>query len=149
MKINITRKEYRKLLELLMVADSVLDVYEAEDPDDGKEYDEVIQKFLSYAKEMGCENLIEHDAEEDEYYPTSEFEDNGQYMEIVDKFAVDSFWETLISRLAERDLRASKGVAAQEEFSFEDMVSFIGESEEQWADEFAEHGLQRITVNKK
>ena len=61
MKINITKKEYRLLLDILSIADWVMNAYQTEDDPRTKPYEDLEQKFLSYAKDFGFENLIVYD----------------------------------------------------------------------------------------
>ena len=62
MEIDLTRKEYRDLLDMLYIAEWVLNANRDEDDPRTKRYSKVEQKFFAMAKAMKYENLIE-------YYP--------------------------------------------------------------------------------
>jgi hypothetical protein len=73
MKINITKKEYRLLLDVLYLGDWMLTAHDPEEVSEKEKYQDVIQKFYSYAEEMGFGNLIEADKESNKYYETREY----------------------------------------------------------------------------
>jgi len=103
MKINFTKNEYRLLLDMVEVAEWVLNAHRTDPSDEVKEYSEVYQKILSHAKEMGFENLITYDENLDGYYATAEYEES-EHMRYIEEFEDDVFWEALPHRLAVRDL---------------------------------------------
>ena len=104
MKINITKKEYKTLVEILEIADWVLHAHEIEKSEDTRSYREFSQKIFSLAKDFGFDHLIEYEKQLQEYFPTSEFEDTSPGMAFIEKFENESFWEDLIDRLVQRDL---------------------------------------------
>lgn len=72
MKINFTKKEYRQLLDLVFLGDWVVSSF---DMDGAKSpYVDIQQKIYSYAKELGCEELIEHVRAGNQYFETAQFE---------------------------------------------------------------------------
>ena len=54
MKINITKKEYRLLLDILHLGEWMLTAHDQEEMPEKKKYQDLVQKFYSYAEEMGC-----------------------------------------------------------------------------------------------
>ncbi|MFQ5930304.1 MAG: hypothetical protein ACE5MK_11445 [Acidobacteriota bacterium] len=145
MKINITKKEYLTLLEILEIADWVLHAHHTEERSETRKYREIEQKILSYAKDMGFENLVSYDSQVERYFPTRKFEDTSPSMEFVREFENDSFWEELVDRLVERDLIRQVGeerllsMAIGERFEREEPL------EKRYADEFYNHGLDNLT----
>jgi len=59
MKINFTKKEYRSLIDLLDIANWVINAHRTGIGEEPKEYADLIQKIYSFSKEMGCEDIIE------------------------------------------------------------------------------------------
>ena len=92
MKIEFTREEYKCLLDMLYIAEWILNAHKVEDDPETKAYGELEQKVYSYAKEMGFENLIEYAADHKKYYPTREYEEMGTPMEFIDEFENETFW---------------------------------------------------------
>jgi len=58
MKINITKKEYRTLLEMIEIANWVLFAHKIEKDPETDKFRELEQKLLSYAKDMGAKHLV-------------------------------------------------------------------------------------------
>ncbi|MDA2937986.1 hypothetical protein MYX75_06965 [Acidobacteria bacterium AH-259-A15] len=145
MKINITKKEYLTLLEILEIADWVLHAHHTEERSETRKYREIEQKILSYAKDMGFEDLVSYDSQVERYFPTRKFEDTSPGMEFVREFENDTFWEELVYRLVERDLIRQVGeerllsMAIGERFEREEPL------EKRYADEFYNHGLDNLT----
>jgi hypothetical protein len=50
MKINFTKKEYRLLLDMVEIAEWVLNAHKSDPSDEIKKYSDLYQKILSYAK---------------------------------------------------------------------------------------------------
>ncbi|MCH9665136.1 MAG: hypothetical protein K0U41_04735 [Gammaproteobacteria bacterium] len=57
MEINITKKEYRLLFDILYLGEWMLTAHDQEEVPEKEKYQDVIQKFYSYAEEMGYGNL--------------------------------------------------------------------------------------------
>jgi len=58
MKINITKKEYRLLLDILYLGDWMLTAHDDQETPEKEKYQDVIQKFYSYAKDSSLD--IQH-----------------------------------------------------------------------------------------
>ena len=125
MKINFTKNEYRFLLDMVEMAEWVLNSRKTDSSDEVKEYSEVYQKILSHAKEMGFENLITYDENLDGYYATAEYEES-EHMRYIEEFEDDVFWEALPHRLAVRDLVEQFGEKGYTEMEFEERSVKIG-----------------------
>ena len=85
MKILITKKEYRQLLDLVFLGDWVASLG---CEDDGSPYEALREKIYSYAKDYGFETLIEYDKVDNKHYETAAFEDGGamEYIEAYDEW---------------------------------------------------------------
>lgn len=147
MKIEFTPKEYECLLDVLYIADWVMNAHKVEDDPRTEAYRKLEQKIFSYAKDMGFENLVEYAPEHKRYFPTSELEETGPAREFIEEFENDTFWEELTSRLAERDsARKVGGVENLSKLSFEDRVKIIVPLEEMYASEFEKRGLEGLSI---
>ncbi|MCL0066233.1 hypothetical protein M1N79_05100 [Dehalococcoidia bacterium] len=147
MKIEFTREEYKRLLDTLYIADWVLNAHKVKDDPRTEAYGKLEQKIYSYAKDMELEDLIEYAADHEEYYPTREYEETGPPMEFIGEFENETFWEELISRLADRDLiRQVGGVENLSKLSFEERIEKTLPLEEKYSSEFEERGLDRVSI---
>jgi hypothetical protein len=152
MKIEFTQKEYECLLDILYIADWVMNAHKVEDDPRTGAYKKLEQKLFSYAKDMGFENLIEYASDQKKYFPTRELEQTGSAKEFIEESENDTFWEELISRLADRDsARKVGGVENLYKLSFEDRMKIILPLEEKYASEFEKRGLEDLSIirNKK
>lgn len=146
MKINITKREYRLLLDILNIADWVLHAHHVQKPSETEGHRQLKQRFYSYAKEMGFKNLIEYIPKYEEYFPTAEFEDKSLYMNYIDEFVEDTFWDELIERLVRRDLVREvgednfKNMSITERFEKEDPIR------QKYEEEFEANGLANLQI---
>ncbi len=147
MKIDFTSQEYKKLLDILYIADWVMNAHKFEDDPKTKPYKGLEQKILSYAKGMGFEEMVEYAADQKEYFPTRKFEESSPAMTLIEEFENESFWEALISRLADRDLiRQMGGVEKLSQLSFEERMKKTMAIEEKYASEFEDWGLDNLYI---
>jgi hypothetical protein len=149
MKINITKAEYKALIELLYMGDWMANAFTIYSNDEPKEYTDLIQKIYSYAKQMGHEEDIEYAKEYDQYFPTRKFEMDSNVTERRDNYDNESFWQNLIDRMSERDICKQYKVEALHELTIEERFKALGEIEPIWEKEFTDHGIDRLQVFKK
>ena len=143
MKMDFTKNEYRFLLDMVEMAEWVLNSRKTDSSDEVKEYSEVYQKILSHAKEMGFENLITYDENLDGYYATAEYEES-EHMRYIEEFEDDVFWEALPHRLAVRDLVEQVGEEGYTEMEFEERMSKLVELEAFYYEELEDNGIDNL-----
>jgi len=143
MKINYTKKEYRLLLDMVEMAEWVLNSHRTTPSDEIEKYSEIYQKILSYAKEMGFENLIAYDKSLGGYFATSEYEES-EHMRYIEEFEDDVFWDALPHRLSVRDLVKQVGEKGYTEMEFEERVSKLVELESFYYKELEENGIDNL-----
>ncbi len=148
MKIDFTKKEYRALLDLLQIADWVLHAHKAEEPPKTKLYRELEQKIFSLAKDFGYEELVEHAAAQDRYYPTRALEESGPAMDFIEDFEEDAFWSQLAKHLSERDLRREIGEQQLEALDRGELWELLEVHETKYWDEFQRHGVERLEITE-
>ncbi len=118
-------------------------------PDKGhKAHDELKKKLMSHYKEMGAEDIIEHDKDLDGYYELRVYEEYLQE-EFIDPYDDDTFWEELIDRLSERDIIRQIGEEALRNMDGMERVKRLGEISDFYAQEFEEHGLSRLIIKEE
>ena len=150
MKIDLTRKEYRDLLDMLTIADWVLNAHKAVADPRTERYKKLEQKFFALAKQMKYENLVSYAPVHNRYFPTREYEETSSTQTFIVEYETDSFWEELTSRLAERDLaRQLGGDDRVSTLSPEDLFEKLGQLEEYYGDEFSQNGLENLRLRNK
>ena len=149
MKLNLTPQEYRLLLELVYIGDWIV---HAHDSDGTREqalpYHMLVQKLYSYAAQGGCDALIEADPESNEYLPSQAFEEQSPAHALIEEYEDHAFWDNLIERLAERDLRYELDTATLEGMSREEYFSRMAVLEEHYSEEFYANGIDRLHLRE-
>ena len=148
MKINFTKSEYRIMLDVIYMADWILHAHDTENRSDTKEYSDLFQKLMSYAKDMGCKDLVGFDEQQKGYAASYIFEEESPALEYIDEFENDSFWSELISRLARQDALIELKANSPHDVDTETLYTAIFKAEDKWSKEFEAFGLDRIRVNK-
>ena len=149
MEIQLSKEEYRLLLDMLHISDWVMNSHKVEEDSKAKPYKQVEQKILSYAKEFGFEDLVEYDNKYDEYSPTCEFEDLVSSTSFIEDYDDDVFWDELCHRLAQRDLIRERGLKEIKEM--EPMARMVEEDKiaEKYDSEFVVNGIENFIIAKK
>ena len=148
MKINITKKEYRLLLDILYLGEWMLTAHDQEEVPEKKQYQDVVQKFYSYAEEMGYDNLIKADKALNKYFETMEYEENSQVNEIIENYDNATFWDELVSGLALRDAQEIEGNDAFNKMSPEERIQLLYPLEEKYHEEFMANDLANLQIKK-
>ena len=147
MKINITKKEYRLLLDVFSIATWVMNSHKFEPDPQSVPYDDLEQKFMAFAKDFGFKNLVEYDKKIEKYFHTPEYEDSESDMQFIDEFEDDSFWEKLVSNLAKRDLINEIGVEQFEKMESLDRFKKVNEIAKKYNDEFEKNGIKNLIIS--
>lgn len=113
-----------------------------------KKYEDLEQYIYSFAKEFGLDNLVEHEKEDQEFFPTFELEE-GETMELIDYYDEESFWEELINRLGERDFAREYGAENIKKMSFEERIRKDHHFLEKYYEEIGKNGLENLEIADK
>ena len=149
MEIQLSKEEYRLLLDMLYLSEWVMSAHKVEEEPRAKPYKQVAQKLLSYAKEFGFEDLVEYEKKYDEYAPTRAFEELESSTAFIEDYDDDVFWDELCHRLAQRDLIREKGLKKIKEM--EPMARMLEEDTiaEKYDSEFIANGIENFIIAKK
>lgn len=146
MKIDLTKDQYLKLLELIYIGDWVLNSYTVGEREDTKEYQVATQKFFSYAKEFGYEVLV--DEHSGEYEVSRKFEDESQAYTYLNQYDNEVFWDELVERLARRDLAAKHGkTIITRVYKDEKLFNELEDIKEKYDEIFKQDGLKNLKLD--
>lgn len=148
MKIDISKEEYRVLLDAFHIADWVFHAYKTEEGPETEEFRNLEQKILALAAEMGFEHLVEYDEETGRYFPTREYEDTSLVMDAIVDYDNESFWDELTERLASRDLILQEGKDKVLGMDFEERLTKTEGLRGKYSDEFYQNGLNRLYLKE-
>lgn len=144
MKIELTKREYEALLDMVCLGDCVLHGYTVGEAKDV--HSKVEQKILSQAAEAGCDDRIVYDPELKKYYPTQEYEESDGIQGVLEDYENESFWGELADRMASRDLERKYGAAKLDAMRQDERMHVYFEAEDAYEREFEEHGIERLSV---
>lgn len=99
MKIDLTNKEFRRLLDLVYIGNWVLNSMRGEDR--FQDYDDVESKLFSLCNDVGMKQLAEH--WNGTVIPSRAFAEGGIHEAIAD-YEDSIFFEILAEELARRDM---------------------------------------------
>ncbi len=150
MKINITNDQYKMLLKMTTVSTGVygilVDNVSEEYRDDYNTVEEFENYILGYAKDFGCEDLVE------EYNSRLIISDGfSEEMDVImDDYDDETFWNELETKLGKRDFERDM---TEEEMKKAEEDGFYSEKiwdyYEKYGKEFEENGINRLEIVKK
>lgn len=146
MKIAISPEEYRLLIDLLEIADWVLQSYRTDLPPETEGCRDLQQKLYALAAKRGAQDLVQYDSVLGQHATTREYEKNSEYMSFIEDYEENSFWDELIPRLADRDLVVREGVEAVNSMDVGERVEKLLTLEEKYACEFEANSLKNLQI---
>ena len=134
MELNLTNKQYRRLLDLVYIGNWILNSTRGEDR--FAEFDQVESLLFGKAKEVGMGALAE--VYEGEVIPSRAFAEGGIH-EAIMEYENNVFFEILAEDLARRDMDD----VPIDESNYDELSSRI----DAYISEFEEHGTDNILVD--
>jgi hypothetical protein len=145
MKFELTRTEYRNLIDMLYIASWVLSAHHAEPDERVAPFDAVEQKLLSFAPKLGLSQWVEFHEDLGKFYTTRKFEDKSPAHTFINEYDDASFWDELVNRLAVRDAaKEAGGWDAYAAMSGLDRIRISGKYEDMYNEETQHDGLKRL-----
>ena len=133
MKLHLTEKQFRRLLDLVYIGNWVLN--STRENDRIKDYDQVESLVFSHCLDHGMAKLVE--LYNGEIIPSRAFAEGGIH-EAIMAYEDEMFFEILAEELALRDLDADRAT--------EENYDEVMERMEQYMGEFEAHGTDHISV---
>lgn len=141
-KVELSQDQFEALMELVFLGDWMINGIRV--PGEHIErYEKIAQYIYSLAPRFGLETHVEFDRRMDKRFPTGKFDERMQ--EFIGEYDDQAFWDELVDRMADRDFDKMYGDAVEamsSEMLFEKRYPFI----EQYENEFAEHGIERLEI---
>lgn len=133
MNIELTTKEFRRLLDLVYIGNWILNSTRGDDR--FADYDHVESKLFSLCRENGMNALVERWEGED--IPSQAFSDGGIHEAIMD-YEDTVFFEILAEELARRDM----GYVEVSSSNYDELVSRMDD----YIAEFEAHGTDNLAL---
>ena len=134
MQLDLTPKQYRRLLDMIYIGNWILNSTRGDDR--FQDYDEMESLLFSKAKEAGMDTLAE--TWQGEVIPSRAFSEGGIHEAIVE-YENNVFFDILAEELARRDMND----VPIDESNYEELTTRI----DAYLDEFDLHGTDNITVD--
>jgi hypothetical protein len=144
MQIILTKEQYEKLMELVYLGNWVVNSYRADDRLD--EFDRMAEHVLSFAPSSGYQDRVEFDEFEGRYFPSRKFDEELQ--QYIDEYDDDVFWNTLIERLAERDLIRAHGEETVNRMEWDEYNQKIESLLKKYEKEIDDNGVENLEIFK-
>jgi len=136
MELNLTRKQFRRLLDMVYIGNWILNSTRGEDR--FKDYDEVESLLFARAALEGMPTLAE--IYEGEVIPSRAFAEGGIH-EAIMEYENNVFFDILAEDLARRDMND----VPIDESNYDEFAQRI----DSYIDEFEAHGTDNITIESE
>jgi len=114
MKINLTKKQYRLLMERCFISDWIINAYRGELTPAMQEQEELVQYLLSHVKEFGAEENVTFAKDNQSVHWAADFTKNNPNVEdYIQHYNINMYADVLSGRLAE--------IALEERYSQEEL----------------------------
>lgn len=133
MQIELTEKEFRRLLDMVYIGNWVLN--SCRENDRFEVYDKVEEKIFSLCPEHGMSSLVQR--WRGHLYPSRAFEEGGIHEAIAD-YEDAVFYDILAEELARRDMDS-------EQIDQDDAEALAARMDE-YFDEFEKNGIDNVKV---
>lgn len=135
MQIELTEKEFRRLLDLVYIGNWVLNSTRGNDR--FEDYDKVESRIFGYCKDHGMKSLVE--TWNDEIVPSRAYREGGIHEAIMD-YEDAIFFDILAEELSRRDMDYAPVTPA----NYEELVSRM----EEYMQEFEANGTDRLHLDE-
>jgi hypothetical protein len=143
MEIVLTEEEYKNLIEMLYIAEWVINAHNI-DPDPSTiKYTTLEQKILSLAKDFGHKELVDYDTKLREYFPSRTVEE-GITEKYIEEYDNETFWNELIDRLVDRDMIRNNKAEDLNKMTIEERLEKEDPLRTKYETEFEENGIENL-----
>jgi hypothetical protein len=147
MKIELSSKEYRDLLDILHIADVIMFEHQREEDPRSVRHRAIIQKFYAFARSEGLEQLITYNEREHAYSPSADFEQSTLAHELIHELESHLFWNQLIEKLSLRDAaQLAGGIERLDALSEGERQAVEGPIRQRYIREFTTSGIANLEI---
>src|SRR4030042_4037636 len=145
MEIVLSKDEYKNLIEMLYIADWVMNANNV-DPDPSTiKYTTLEQKLFSLAKDFDHNELVDYETKFGEFFPSRTVEE-GITEKYIEEYDNETFWNELIDRLVDRDMiRNNKGEDLNK-MTIEERLEKEDPLRTKYETEFEENGIENLLI---
>ena len=144
MKIEFTKEQFETLLKTVYLGNWLANAYD--DDEEGNEFSEIQSYICGFAKDLGLEQLVEYDQEAESLYLSSQFQEDDELNELIERYDDNAFLDRLIYNLAGRDMLSKFGEKKIEAMTDEEFFKEEGSFVQKYQQEFAKNGIKNLAV---
>ena len=145
--IEFTKEQFFVLLKTVYMGSWMANSNADDEKELRKDYDALESLIFSYAPQFGFDQYVEHESDDgDQYYATSEFEENTEVAEIKDAYDEATFWGELAARLGAQCFARRYSKTDADKMSPSEHFTKLHECINICADELEKFGLDRVSV---
>jgi hypothetical protein len=146
MQIKFTKEQYKQLVEMVALANSVINSDLVDPSEERDSYINLEQYIYSQVEAFNAPEYIEHDAESGTWLPTENLEE--KVVPFIDEYLDAYFWDELATQLAWRDLLEEKDEKELEKLSEDVREDLLEEHLDKWDEEFEKNGVDHLRIQK-
>ena len=141
MNIEVTKEQYKKILQAFYLGDLVLHSMKDENEENDESYIATEQYLFSLAKDFGYEDYVEYDKSLGQYFPTPLME--HEFDPAMLTYEQEIFPDQLASTLARNKVEA---MLDAKEISTDEAGLLLLELEDKYLDQLEQDGLNRLDI---
>jgi len=145
--ITFTKEQFEVLLKTVYMGNWVANAWRNEKYK--TEYEKFESYIFSFASQFGLEEYVDHDEEENIYYPSAEFEERTEVHELLDEYNTDTFLDQLAERFGERDFFERYSEEEVKEMTDDDRFKNLSDCICAYHEEIEVFGIDRLRINGK
>jgi len=146
-KIDLSDREVRTLLDMLTLAERVADWEENEEISvELHSYLRLKEKIFSQVKSHGYDDLVEYDETTQQYHLTLPFDTICHYADFFNDFREDTFWQEFVDHMVDRDLIKRLGEEKFNQLTLEEREILAEGLEKRYWPELEKHGLDHFHI---
>lgn len=146
--LDLSREEFETLMHTLFVANWVIFGTESEPTPALDRYEELEQKVLSLADDIGLSDQVELVREENKRFPSIALEDELLHR-FLDPYNNDVFWNELADRLAERDVLEEYGQDKFDKMHPSSKLEILDDRSDWYYEEFMKAGVDSLRIRPR
>jgi len=143
MIIDLTKKQYEALLQLVYIGNHVANYNRSERID---EFDALEQAVFSRSREFGGSSLVRMEGDLDHCFPTEKL--TVMAGAFIDEYNDANFWDIITNSLARRDLVEMFGEKAVDDMDYPVLVEKELPIFHRYSEEFDKNGIKNLVLRK-
>ncbi|WP_123053660.1 hypothetical protein [Clostridium sp. JN-1] len=143
MKIDFTKEQFKVLMELVYLGDSIVNDFNVPSEIEGK-YEGIENYIYSFCSHFGYRDYVDYSNEYDVYFPTYKFDKEVERK--IQNYDENVFYRELVNKLAKRDAKKK----FKQKINQDNLTEFLRlqfKIEEKYDNELLKNDLENVKVD--